>query len=244
MKDFSVSDVRSYMSDALSFEEFVIDKTGVKMVEFIGASFFADKPTIFGEVNHDYAEREIQWYLSQSLNVNDIPGKVPEIWKKVATPSGEINSNYGWCVFSDGNFTQAEKVVTELKKHPFSRRAVMIYTRPRMWFDYDRDGMSDFMCTNAVQYLVRNGKVWAVVQMRSNDSVFGYKNDRHWQDFMLKWVAEHLNLPAGGIHWQVGSLHVYERHFYLVDHFSKTGETTISKAEYNLLYPHSPWADR
>jgi thymidylate synthase len=85
-----------------------------------------------------------------------------------------------------------------------------------MWEDYNKDGMSDFMCTNAVQYFIRNGMLEAHVQMRSNDVVFGYKNDFAWQKHVLKLLADKLQIQPGNIFWNVGSLHVYERHFHLV----------------------------
>ena len=211
-----VSDIRERFKDKLYCEKFVTDKTGVKMIEIIGASFLADEETIFGPVNWDYVNREIEWYNSTSLNVNDIPGKTPEIWKQVATEDGFINSNYGWCVYHPDNGFQYDRVKEELIAHPNSRRAVMIYTRPTMHSDYNYRGMSDFMCTNAHQYVIRNGKLHAIVQMRSNDVVFGYRNDRAWADHVLTKLANDLEIDKGDIHWQVGSLHVYERHFDLV----------------------------
>lgn len=232
----TVADVRAYFKDALAKEEFVIDKTGCKMIELVGASFVADEPAIFGTVNEDYARRELEWYRSGSLYVNDIPGGPPEIWKQVADSRGMINSNYGYLIWSHGNGDQYLNVIQELKKSPFSRRAVMIYTRPSMWYEYNKHGMSDFICTNAVQYFIRDDKVHAVVQMRSNDIWAGYRNDYHWQEYVLKRVAEDLNLPVGNIYWNVGSLHCYERNFYLIDHFAKTGEISITKKDYDLKY--------
>ena len=217
-----VKDIRQYFRDALARGEFVTDKTGVKTLELIGASFIANEPSIFGEVNWDYVGREIAWYDSLSLKVADIPGGAPKIWQQVASKDGEINSNYGWCIYSEANHKQYWSVLLELLANPNSRRAVMIYTRPTMHKDYSRDGMSDFMCTNAVQYLIRNDKVHAVVQMRSNDVVFGYKNDHAWQSEVLNRLVVDLNQKgdskyfAGDIIWNVGSLHVYERHFNLI----------------------------
>ena len=93
----------------------------------------------------------------------------------------------------------------------------MIYTRPSMQSDYREDGMSDFMCTNTVQYLIRDNRLEVVVQMRSNDVVFGYKNDLAWQVEVQSRLVEDLNrtmnISSGRIYWQVGSLHIYERHF-------------------------------
>jgi thymidylate synthase len=52
--------------------------------------------------------------------------------------------------------------------------------------------------------------------MRSNDVIFGYRNDYAWQLHVLQHMAEDLGYEVGDIHWQVQNLHVYERHFDLV----------------------------
>lgn len=211
-----VHDIRNELQELLNDKCFVTDKTGVKTVEILNASFIANEPAIFGTLNNDYIARELQWYTSMSLNVNDIPEPVPAIWKAVADKDGYINSNYGWCIYSEANGSQFKNVVEQLKANPDSRRATMIYNRPSMHVDYNKNGMSDFMCTNAVQYLVRNGHVHALVYMRSNDAVFGYKNDFAWQKHVLDQVSEEIGIPSGNIYWNVASLHVYERHFELI----------------------------
>jgi thymidylate synthase len=240
-----MDDVRSWLAGSLVLQEFVTDKSGVRTVEMIGSSFVIgkeDEPFIFGEVNLDYAQRELQWYESQSLYVKDIPGKVPAIWEQVASREGKINSNYGFLIWSYDNYHQYANVLEELRKNPNSRRAVMIYTRPSMHYDYSRDGMSDFICTNTVQYLVRDGELNAIVNMRSNDAVFGFRNDYHWQRHVLEKLAADLSIEPGSVVWQCGSLHVYERHFYLLDHYNRTGEPTITKERYRERYQDSPWS--
>lgn len=215
---------------------------GKRTIEIVGASFLASEDSLFGALDIGYLKREEEWYDSMSLKVDDIPGGAPAVWKAVAgKTTGEVNSNYGFLCYHEKNGAQFDKVVAELQKNPESRRAVIIYTRPSIWEEYNRDGMSDFICTNAVQYMVRDGHVHAQVQMRSNDAVFGYKNDRFWQQTMLERVAGKLELPVGNLHWNAGSLHVYERHFYLVDHYFRTGETAITKSRYRELYPESPY---
>lgn len=242
--------------------------TGKTTIEIVGANFIADTDHIFGEVNWDYVKREEEWYNSKSLNVNDIPGGTPQIWKAVADKDGFINSNYGWAIYSNENFSrrpdrggsalpediqydgvfpiaacQYDAALQELKKNPESRRALMIYTRPSMWLDYNKNGRSDFMCTNAVQYLVRDGALHAVVQMRSNDAWAGFRNDRAWQKHVLEKLSHDLSIPEGNIYWQVGSLHIYEAQYYLVDHYNRTGETHITKKQYRELYPDSEFAN-
>lgn len=215
---------------------------GSRTIEIVGANFIARDEALFGKVDWDYVHREEQWYDSQSLKVDDIPGGAPAVWKAIADKTtGEINSNYGWTTYSKENGEQYSKVLAELKKNPESRRAVIIYTRPSMWEDYNKGGRSDFMCTNAVQYMIRDGVLHACVQMRSNDAVLGYKNDRAWQHTVLSRLANDLNVPVGDLFWSAGSLHVYERHFFLVDHYRKTGEIAITKSKYRELYPDSPY---
>ena len=221
IRPYKVSDVRDYFIGAKQGGGYgqTIDKTGVKCIELIGASFEADEDAIFGELNYEYIAKEIEWYESMSLNINDIYGKSrppPEAWKYADDHLGNINSNYGKLIFSREYYLQYWHVVEELDNNPNSRRAMMIYNRPSIWEHYNKNGMSDFICTNAVSYYIRNGKLDCCVQMRSNDVVFGYKNDRAWQQYILNKMAEELGVIPGKIIWQVMNLHVYERHFDLI----------------------------
>jgi thymidylate synthase len=212
-----VNDVRDWFKYLKNKNEYVVDKTGCKMLEVIGATFIADESSIFGTINEDYVKREIEWYKSMSRNVFDIPGGAPKEWIKCATPEGKINSNYGWMINSEENHRQYSNVLNELLQKPDSRRAIMIYTRPSMWHEYNAGGMSDFVCTNAVQYFIRDHKLVSLVQMRSNDVIFGYKNDFFWQNYVHNSLASDLKINIGPIIWHAGSLHVYERHFDLIN---------------------------
>lgn len=186
------------------------------LLEIIGASFIADAEYVLGTIDSDYIKKEISWYNSKSLNVYDMFNP-PKIWKDIATKEGKINSNYGWCIYADENYNQYYKVLETLRKNPQSRQGVMVYTRPTMHEDSCEDGMKDFMCTNAVNYFIRDNKITCVVQMRSNDLVYGYKNDYAWQHHVLTSLGKALNVEIGNIHWQVGSLHIYPRHFKLLE---------------------------
>ena len=239
-----VEDIRQYFVDELESENFVSDKTGSKTIELIGASFLADESSIFGIPNDQYIAAEIDWYESQSLNINDINygDKPPAAWQYSADKHGNINSNYGYLVWSDSNLNQFNNVVKELSEKPDTRRATMVYTRPSIWNDYNVGGKTDFICTNAVTYYIRDNKLHCVVQMRSNDVCYGYRNDYAWQKYVLTKLVDELSDHVdsiGDIHWQVQNLHIYSRHFYLVDHAGKASINNISKSEYDKLYPNS-----
>ena len=214
----TVDDIRQYFIQELRDENFTVDRTNSKTIELIGASFIADEKAIFGEPNDAYIYAELDWYLGCSTNINDIRYKdePPTAWQYAANKYGEINSNYGKLIFDDKYYRQFDNVINELNHEPDSRRAVMIYNRPSIWTEFDENGKNDFICTNAVSYYIRDNHLQSVVQMRSNDVVFGYKNDYAWQRYVMNMVANEVDCEVGSLIWQVQNLHVYERHFDLV----------------------------
>lgn len=225
----TIDDIREYFVDELANERFTIDRTGSKTIELIGASFIADSPAIFGTPNQEYIDAEIEWYETQSTNINTLAkiyGKSPQAWQYSANEHGEINSNYGTLIYADKYFNQYDSVLTELLENPDGRRATCVYNRPNIWVDFEDNGKNDFICTNAVTYYIRDGLLHAVVQMRSNDVVFGYRNDYAWQKYVQEKLCDDFTnedrydngrvITPGSIVWQVQNLHVYSRHFDMV----------------------------
>ena len=208
-------DIKQYFKRQLLKQRYCIDRSGQRTIELLGACFEADKPAIFGTPNKEYIKMEIAWYDAQVTNVFWME-PTPAIWKQTANDKGQINSNYGYLIYNDKFHNQYEHCLEELHKHPKSRRACMIYNRPSIWKEYNEDGKNDFICTNAVSYVIRDGLIHATVQMRSNDAIFGYKNDRAWQLTILERLAADLKCKTGRIICQLQNLHVYERHFKLV----------------------------
>jgi len=223
----NVNDIRSYFVEELKAERFTTDKTGAKTIEMLGASFIADEPSIFGKPVKSYIDAELAWYESGSTNINDIHGEdkdPPAAWLYAADDHGNINSNYGHLVFSPKYFNQYNNALQELVNNPDSRRAQMIYNRPSIWTEFNENGKSDFICTNAQTFYIRNGKLHMVSQMRSNDVIFGYKNDYAWAQYLMDKMVSDYNhttqnaypITKGDLIWSVMNLHVYERHFGLV----------------------------
>jgi len=194
-----------------------------KTIEIQNAHFLADSDSIIRKPNYEYANREIEWYKSQSLFVKDIPGEVPKIWQMCADKDGKINSNYGWCIWSKENGNQLDYCIKRLVDDPHTREACMIYNRPSMQIDCNLNGMHDFMCTYSTQVFLNEvrSNVYQLdytVFMRSCDAVYGYCNDCLWAQYVQSLMVdllnkEGLNVILGDIIWNAGSLHVYERHF-------------------------------
>lgn len=201
-------------------------------IELQAIQFEVDKPWIIREPNYNYFNRELEWYKSESLNVNDIPGGAPEMWRICASPSGYINSNYGWMIWSKDNGYQFDSCFKKLLDDPHTREACMIYNRPSMQEEYNKDGMHDFCCTYSVQCFLNEDEqnkthLKYIVYMRSNDAVWGFDNDSLWHQNVQLMLANKLSqkdalnkeIICDNIIWHAGSLHVYERHFeYLDEH--------------------------
>ena len=199
-------------------------------IELQAIQFEVDKPWIIREPNYNYFNRELEWYKSESLNVNDIPGGPPEMWRMCASPLGYINSNYGWMIWSKDNGYQFDSCFKKLLEDPHTREACMIYNRPSMQEEYNKGGMHDFCCTYSVQCFLNEDEqnkthLKYIVYMRSNDAVFGFDNDSLWHQNVQLMLANKLSEPSAlnkeiicdNIIWHAGSLHVYERHFEYLD---------------------------
>ena len=89
-----------------------------KTIEIQNVQFEVDKPWIVREANKEYFQRELKWYQTESLNVNDIPDGAPKMWKSCATPDGYINSNYGWMIWSKDNCEQYKHCLQKLIEDP------------------------------------------------------------------------------------------------------------------------------
>ena len=224
---YTTEDIKNQLQTKYKNSDFRITKAGVKTVELQNVQFEADKDYIIREPNYEYVQREIAWYESQSLNVNDIPGNVPAIWKQCADVNGDINSNYGWMIWSKENGSQYNNCIWHLVNDPATRNACMIYNRPSMHVDATSNHKHDFCCTFAVQYFLNpvgnKYELNTFVLMRSNDAVFGYDNDVIWQNYVRDKLAKDLSeklekdIIINPVVWYASSLHVYERHFKFLE---------------------------
>ena len=208
--------------------EVVIDKTGVKTVEILGLRMILDPMqkllNFYGlrKSPEEYIQKEIQWYDSQDLSIKEI-AKHAKLWLDICTKDEQqqVNSNYGYLIYNILNHNQFQNTLQELKNNPFSRRAIMIYNRPSMHYEYNRSGMSDFICTLGHQFFIRNNKLISLVEMRSSDMMYGFFSDFPWfstvQERMLNSLKEfYPDLQIGQLIWISNSGHLYEKHFDLI----------------------------
>ena len=154
----------------------------------------------------EYAEAEWQWYLSGNRNVHkleDLYGKVPQIWKHMADEDGNVNSNYGWQWKRND---QLDMVIQLLKDNPRTRQAAISIYDAKEWKAYEYDTP----CTYAVQFTIVGQKLNMCVTMRSNDLWYGFCNDQYCFSKLQELVATETGLLIGSYYHFAHNLHLYD----------------------------------
>ena len=153
----------------------------------------------------EYAEAEWQWYLSGNRSIyklGNLYGKVPAIWKRMADPNGDVNSNYGWQWKRNA---QLDMVVEMIKQNPETRQAAISIYDGKEITSY----AFDTPCTYAVQFTVLNNKLNMSVVMRSNDIWYGFCNDQYQFSNLQLLVAQRTGYDVGTYYHFAHNLHLY-----------------------------------
>jgi len=112
---------------------------------------------------------------------------------------------------------QIAYVISKLKEDPSTRQAVI-----SLW-DPVKDtfsGSKDYPCNNWLQFLVRDGKLYLSVVLRSNDLIYGFSHcDFYLWSVLQELVANCVGVEVGTMTWFAGSFHVYEKHWELLKEF-------------------------
>ena len=163
----------------------------------------------------DYIKKEFLWYLRGDKYDLSICEHA-KIWNDIKNEDGSINSNYGQYIF--GELNQFNNVVKTLLDDGDSRRAVITILNSGHLFSDTKD----VPCTAYINFRIRDNYLNMSVHMRSQDAVFGFGNDIPTFSFIHEMLFHILkqsftNLQMGSYYHSADSMHVYERHFKLLD---------------------------
>ena len=156
------------------------------------------------KLSHKYAIGELLWYLSGS-NKLDAIANYSKAWNKLSDDGETVNSAYGYRIFEKFGFDQWEHVKGLLKVDHNSRQAVIHIKEP------NPEKTKDLPCTVALQYFIRDGKLYATTYMRSNDIWLGFPYDVFTFTCLQIKMAFELGVGIGSYTHIAGSLHLYSR---------------------------------
>lgn len=202
---------------------------GLSTREVVGCSLEIEDPTISlfyhpaRKLSLPFAVSE---YLSLILGINDVVF-MSIFNKNIANFSDNgitFNGAYGPRV-SDLVGT----IIDILKKDPQSRRAVVpIYNRNDVGLK-----SKDIPCTLTLQFLIRGNALSLIVNMRSNDIIWGTPYDIFQFTMLQRVVANKLGLKCGRYRHTLGSLHIYAKHYQLA--------TKMLESQGNAVYIAVPF---
>ena len=176
------------------------------------------------KLSKEYLKAELNWYLNGSQTI-DMIKRHTSMWEKIAE-NGKVNSNYGYFVFKEDipNFqgSQFDWIIYSLKKDKDSRQAIINFNN----IHHKKHDIKDFVCTISTQYLIRNDELIGITNMRSNDLIYGFSYDFPWFSYLQQKICSKLkdkypDLKLGRNIHTAGSLHVYEKHYKMLENIIK-----------------------
>jgi thymidylate synthase len=189
-----------------------------------------------------YIAAEFLWYFAGRNDLSFIE-RFAKFWQHVANEDGTLNSAYGNLIFTkknEHNISQWEWAYNSLVEDKDTRQAIMHFNMP----EHQRRGNKDFVCTLTGIFQIRENKLNFTVNMRSNDAILGTPTDIPFfcvlQIQMLELLkSTYPDLELGTYTHFAHSLHIYERHFQLVEEMLKDDNfiaKDLPKIDQTLIY--------
>jgi len=163
---------------------------------------------------------EILWiYQRKSSNIHDLNS---HIWDEWAAENGSIGKAYGYQIgvksnYKEGSMDQMDRVLYDLKNHPFSRR-IMTNT----YVHADLSEMRLYPCAYGVTYNVTQRKedhklvLNMVLNQRSQDVLTANNWNVCQYAILLMMVAQSCQMIPGELLHVIADAHIYDRHVEIV----------------------------
>ena len=133
--------------------------------------------------------------------------------------------------------SQYQFIIDELKRDPWSRRAVMDIRTP------EDIGSSDPACWQHAQYFIRNERLHCKILFRSNDACKAAFMNAFALIMLQKKIADELCVGVGTYTHRANSYHCYERDFGMLDGYCSRIDNCHSKDEITYSY-YDDWAEQ
>ncbi len=158
---------------------------------------------------------ELLWiWQKKSNNVKDLSS---HIWDQWADENGSIGKAYGYQLgikhkYKEGEFDQVDRVLFDLKNNPNSRRIITnIYNHA------DLSEMHLYPCAYSVTFSVKDGKLNAILNQRSNDFLAANNWNVVQYALLVHIFAKVSGLVPGELLHVVADAHIYDRHIPIIE---------------------------
>lgn len=163
---------------------------------------------------------EILWiYQKKSSNIHDLNS---HIWDEWADETGSIGKAYGYQIgvksrYKEGMMDQMDRVLYDLKNHPFSRRIIT-----NTYVHQDLSEMHLYPCAYSVTYNVTQGRgegrltLNMVLHQRSQDVLTANNWNVCQYAILLMMVAQTCGMIPGELLHVIADAHIYDRHVDII----------------------------
>jgi len=141
-------------------------------------------------------------YITGNSGEDILPKYAPNIAKFINPETKKFDGSYGPRLIK-----QYQYVLDLLKRDPDTRQALLTVNN----FHDDLHESLDIPCTLSLQFLIRNNKLNLIVNMRSNDLLWGTPYDVSQFTFIQECFACLLGIEPGSYIHNAGSMHIYQR---------------------------------
>lgn len=159
------------------------------------------------------AIHELLWfYVKRTSDCAYLDENNVTIWKEWTSANNNIGKAYGYQlgkpIMLKGKITnQVHHLIEELMTNPASRRHVI-----SLWNIDDLDQMALYPCVWNNQWLVKQGKLHLIVQIRSNDLALGNPFNVFQYYVLQRMMSQVTGYKLGTLTFNINDLHIYERH--------------------------------
>ena len=155
---------------------------------------------------------ELLWFLHGETNVHYLNEHGVTIWDEWAGENGDLGRVYGaqWRDWRGANgirVDQIEKVISEIKENPSSRRLIV-----SAWNPAEIDEMALPPCHVLFQFYVNDGELSCQLYQRSADLFLGVPFNIASYSLLTMMIAQVCGLRAGDFVHTFGDLHLYQNH--------------------------------
>lgn len=153
---------------------------------------------------------EILWiYQKKSNNVHELSSHIWDAW---ADENGSIGKAYGYQMsvvhkYPEGEFTQVDKALYDLKNNPASRRIML-----NMYNHADLHEMALAPCAYSLTLNVSGGRLNAILNQRSQDMLTASNWNVCQYSALLIMFAKASGLQPGELIHVIADAHIYDRH--------------------------------
>ena len=168
---------------------------------------------------------ELIWFLSGDTNTHWLRENGVSIWDEWATEEGDLGPLYGaqwvkWPTRDGGEINQIDYVIDCLKNRPESRRILFhawnVEYLPDETLSPQENVKAGRMalppCHLLYQFYVANGKLSAMLYIRSSDAFLGLPFNIASVSLLVHMLCQQVGLEPGEVVVTMGDCHLYSNH--------------------------------